>query len=486
MKKVILLVWLLCLSVSIAFADGVDAFSKAAINFNNGNYAEAIKLFEQCLNSPQYALVKDNIRNHIEVCKIRIEEQRRNVEQYNRDRAKREEEKKKNGYFYIEVIAQSADISNSVLSTLSEIVRRNNKPLCQKMEDAWTVITVFTIIKENSSNDGFFVAEGEGMVNLGNADKTEFMGQWSVDGEAVSPVSQNDAERLMRNQLNFKLANALDNLINNRPQSIENNNPKQTITVKFQKIEKYDISFLREALYGYISKTPGVRLSTAIDEERNQERDNIAITEAKYVKRDERKSVRALDGFNQVLYISVQEADGFLTFAATIEEHASGIILTTTTFDGSTFGINSENIKTAKKQELVAKMLAVGLGFHRWEVGEDIDGLKLAFVDGLHGKLIYVAEGGRNMKNTKYLNAPSNMTTSSNNVEEYHADRFRFPTIDELTDITRNEVRQKTGLSGVYWTSDFSSSKHRLAFDVSSKVEIAKPKVAKLLYIREF
>lgn len=448
MKKIVLVIGLLCAFVQYANADGYQTFHQAQVLFSQGKFSQAKTNFTICLNDPAFADVKSNVNIWINKCESAIQEQNRNAQIAAETHKRKLTERKNNQYVYISVNAsETGEIYSSTVSAMSEVMRLNGRRFCPNIDDALTVVTVSLDIKNEGTANGFYKAKGNGVVRLGNAiDANDFVGQWSVDCEATSAVDANDAKRLLLNKLNHKLGYALDNLLNGRPQESGYYIPEQSISVYFASgSEKPE--FLNESINGYIAKTPGVTLSTALDKTRNEERDEIAQIQAQYVKMESRAPVHELEGFSQILRISVvkKEPNRYYTFVGELSELATGKSLTTVTIDGADFGITD---LTAKNQELAAKLLAVGLGFKEWVIGEDIGGYKLASVNGMHGLILrvegatfvpkYTIEEVRNRRLIQY--------------GEVLDESWRFPYTQELLNMFGD--KKVLGLTNTYWTAD--------------------------------
>lgn len=447
MRKIVLVIGLLCAFVQYANADGYQTFHQAQVLFSQGKFSQAKTNFTLCLNDPAFADVKSNVNIWINKCESAIQEQNRNAQIAAETHKRKLTERKNNQYVYISVNAsETGEIYSSTVSAMSEVMRLNGRRFCPNIDDALTIVTVSLDIKNGDTANGFYKAEGNGVVRLGSAiDANDFVGQWSVDCEATSAVDANDAKRLLLNKLNHKLGYALDNLLNGRPQESGYYIPEQSISVYFANgSEKPE--FLSESINGYISNTPGVTLSTALDKTRNEERDEIAQIQAQYVKMESRAPVHELEGFSQILRISVKkEPNGYYTFVGELSELATGKSLTTVTINGADFGIAD---LTAKNQELAAKLLAVGLGFKEWVIGEDIGGYKLASVNGMHGLILrvedatfvpkYTIEEVRNKRLIQY--------------GEVLDESWRFPYTQELLNMFGD--KKVLGLTNTYWTAD--------------------------------
>ena len=495
MKRFILISVAVLLSAQIASADGYPkAFSDAVQSYSHGNFKKAKELFVACQSSDDFDPV--NISIWIGRCDTGLQEQMRDAQAAERRRQAKRAQRIQNGYVYISVnAAESGDLFETTKSAMSEVMKLNGRAFCPNLDDALTIVTVYLNTKQEGSNNGFYKASGEGFVRLGSAiDEKEFIGQWSVDGEATSAVNMEDAIRLLRNKLNFKLSYALENLLNNRPQGQDFYIPEQSISVYFAENNNVstDLSFLREAINGYISQAPGITLSTALDETRNSERDKISQIEATYVKRESRAPIHELEGFNQRLRLLVRkEQNNDFTFIGEISEWG-GTSLATVTIHGSDFGIAD---LSSHSQELAAKLLAVGLSFRAWDIGEYIGKFKLASFDGLHGLLVqkYAYALGT-------WDSPSRTTSPfkdiglirnsmvENGTPRDEADKWRFPTVYELNDIREN--RKRLSLDGTYWTcSSRTRGTHIVVDFLTGDVNDVKDKngkVASWLLIKEF
>lgn len=440
----------MCIFVHYAIADGDQTFIQAQMLFSQGKFAQAKTGFTKCLTDPEFADVQGNIQTWIGKCDAAIQQQNRNA-QVSAERQKKLTERRNNQFVYISVNAtETGTTYASTVSAMSEVMRLNGRSFCPNIDDASTIVSVTLDIKTERIANGFYRAYGSGVVSVGNVmDANDYVGQWSVACEATSAVNEGDAERLMLNKLNHKLGYALDNLLNGRPQESGYYIPEQSIAVDFAN-DGEDPEYLREYINGYISKTPGITLSTALDETRNAERDKIYKIQAQYVKTESRAPIHELEGFSQILRISVKtdEDSGFYTFVGELSELATGKSLTTVTIDGADFGIKK---LTTKNQELAAKLLAVGLGFKEWEIGEDIGGYKLASANGMHGLILRVEDSG-------YL--PMSHATSC------VRDGWRFPHAEELLDMF--EDKKTLGLTNAYWTADISEGGKYKVVDFSS------------------
>ena len=487
MKRFILISVAVLLSAQIASADGYPkTFSDAVQSYSHGNFKKAKELFVACQSSDDFDPV--NISIWIGRCDTGLQEQRRDAQAAERKRQAKLAQRIQNGYVYISVnAAESGDLFETTKSAMSEVMRLNGRTFCPNIDDALTIVTVYLNTKQDSSDNGFYKATGEGFVQLGSAiDEKEFVGQWSVDGEATSAVNMEDAVRLLRNKLNYKLRYALENLLNRRPQGQDFYIPEQSISVYFAQNNSYneeELSFLRESLNGYISKTPGLELSTALDKTRNQERDAIAQLQAQYVKRESRAPVHELEGFGQILRISVKkEYNGYITIVGEISELGTGKSLTTVTINGSDFNISEKNILTPSSQELASKIMAVGFGFKKWIPGEDIGGYKLASFDGLHGLVLRIMSA--DFLKIETIDALRRRDKTLDN-------EWRYPHTEELLEMF--DHKKVLGLASVFWSADVPANRMHEAVDFRSpkKEEATKrykdsKAAAALLLVREF
>lgn len=483
MRKIVFFIGLLCTFVQYAIADGYQTFLQAHALFCQGKFSQAKTNFTICLNDPAFADVKSNVNIWINKCESAIQEQNRNA-QIAAERHKRKlAERKNNQYVYISVNAsETGEIYSSTVSAMSEVMRLNGRRFCPNIDDALTIVIVSLDIKNEDVVNGFYKAKGNGVVRLGSAiDANDFVGQWSVDCEATSAVDADDAKRLLLNKLNHKLGYALDNLLNGRQQESGYYIPDQSISIYFAKdgIPEKELSFLRESLSGYITKTLGVTLSTALDETRNAERDEIAQLQAQFVKMESRAPIHELEGFSQVLRISVKEdsINKNYTFVGELSELATGKSLTTVTINGADFGIT---VLSTKNQELAAKLLAVGLGFKEWEIGEDIGGYKLALVNGMHGLVFYIVETSL----TKRLDVDSYWTRD--NLEQ----TWRYPYTGELIEMFGQ--KRRLGLASIYWTADSPAKNMYNVVDFRTKTILSPisykkgSKAAATILVKEF
>ena len=486
MKKIVLTICLLCAFVQYAIADGYQTFHQAQVLFSQGKFSQAKTNFTMCLNDPAFATVKGNISAWISKCESAIQEQNRNAQIAAERRKRKLVERKNNQYVYISVNAsETGEVYTSTVSAMSEVVRKNgNRRFCPDVDDALTIVTVSLDIKNENVVNGFYKAKGNGVVRLGSAiDANDFVGQWSVDCEATSAVDVDDAKRLLLNKLNHKLGYALDNLLNGRPQESGYYIPEQSISIYFANdgVPETKLSFFRESLSGYITKTPGVTLSTALDKTRNAERDEIAKIASQYVKMESRAPIHELEGFSQILRISVkpESSNKNYTFVGELSELATGKSLTTVTINGADFGIAD---LTTKNQKLAAKLLAVGLGFKEWEIGEDIGGYKLASVNGMHGLVLEVVDP---------------VLTSKNDIVNLRGgynldDAWRYPHVKELLDMFSEKKKAILGLSNAYWTTDSPRKDYYYVVesDYSNKTTVTECKknkrAAALLLVKEF
>lgn len=448
MKKIALIICSLCAFLQYAVADGYQLFHDAQVLFSQGKYSQAKTKFELCLRDPMFANVKDNINYWINKSESAIQEYNKNAKIAADRQKKKLAERKSNQYVYISVnAAESGTAYSRTVSAMSEVMRKNGRQFCPNIDDALTVVTVSLDIKDCEARNGFYKATGYGVLRLGSAiDANEFVGQWSVDCEATSALNADDAQRLLLNKLNHKLGYALDNLLNGRSQESGHYIPEQSISIYFAKnnvVEEDDLSFLRKSLGNYISKAPGVTLSTALDETMNEDLDEIAKIQAEYVKMESRAPIHELEGFSQVLRISVQQDGDFYTFAGELTELATGKSLTTVTIDGADFNIKDIS---AKNQEFVAKVFAVGLGFKSWSIGEDIGGYKLASYDGIHGLVLRVVESDFTGK------CSVEELSDRDDDPKIITDGWRFPNADELLEMVAH--KRVLGLKTAYWTGE--------------------------------
>ncbi len=489
MKKIVLLLVML-FSVTSVFADD---FSDASVKFCRGHYAEAKELLERCLRQTQYKSIYDDIRIHIETCNTRIAEQRTNAAQAAKKRAEKLRQKEANKYYYISVIAPE-NIRDYAKSMASEVLLKNGINECQILEDAWMVVTVSLNIHSHEPINGFYATEGEGFVSVGYADETKSSGFRAVDALSQSPAGQVEAERLVRNKLNHKLAHKLDNLINGRPET--ERLPEQIIALDLIKPETMELttSHLCNVMNSYISKKEGVKLTSALNVKQNEARDRQARIASIYLERDERPAARELKGYSQTILIEIEESGGYLIFNASLQE-INGIVITSVALDGSKFGITKESFKKVANQEMVAKMLVAWLGFGAYEVGD------VAYIDDRGREVRFASVNGMNgtlfLNPTKYDEYPIAIDWNGTQQTQYtlagsigvdQKEGWRLPSVRELKCLGEcNQFR----LNSVYWTSEPAEKRcyKVVDFRYSTPVESVykeKRQRANIVAIREF
>ncbi len=493
MKKIVLTICLLFAFVQYALADGKQTFTQAHIFLSQGKFSQAKTNFTLCLNDPEYATVKDNITGWISQCDFAIQEQKRNAQIAAERRKRKLAEKKNNQYCYISVVAPE-NIREYVKSMASEVLVKNKISECQKLEDAWTVVIVSLNIHSHEPINGFYAAEGEGFVSVGYADETKSSGFRAVDALSQSPAGQAEAERLVRNKLNHKLAHKLDNLINGRPET--ERLLEQIIALDLIKPETMELttSHLCNVMNSYISKKEGVKLTSALNVKQNEARDRQARIASTYLERDERPAARELKGYSQTILIEIEESGGYLIFNASLQE-INGIVITSVALDGSKFGITKESFKKVANQEMVAKMLVAWLGFGAYEVGDvayiDDRGREVRFasVNGMHGTLF--------LNPTKYDEYPIAIDWNGTQQTQYtlagsigvdQKEGWRLPSVRELKCL--GECKQFR-LNSVYWTSEPAEKRcyKVVDFRYSTPVESVykeKRQRANIVAIREF
>ncbi len=477
MKKLVLTISLLCAFVQYAFAGGLTTYHQARVLFSQGEFLQAKRIFASCLEDPELVAVKNTISNWINDCDLAMQEQNRNAQIAAENRKKKNSERKNNQYVNISVNAkESSELYNSTISVMSEVIRQNERRICPNIDDALTVVTVSLDIKHEEITNGFYKVKGSGTVLLGSAiSVNDFAGQWTVDCEATSAVDADDAERLLLNKLNHKLAHALDNLLNGKPQESGYYIPAQTIAVYID--NEINLSSLRGFINGYILKTSDLTLSNALDERSNNAYDTIAKLQSENVKMESRASVHELEGFSQVLSISVIEDDNSITFIGEVSE-LTGRVLSTITINGVDFGITDFS---AKNQELVAKILAVGLGFKSWEIGESMGEYKLAAFDGLHGLLLKMTN--------EYIPIKA---LSDQTLKSRPQDGCRLPYAEELLKLASLESEQKLKLNlvNIYWTASIDTNNKSIAVDFREseaiKRSLKNKENAYLLFVKDF
>ena len=504
MKRFLMIFLATLLSFHLAYATNDkydDAFTEAVRAFEiKKDYIKARSLFIFCQASDN--LDQPSISKWIERCDQRLEELRRDAQAAERRRKAKQSQRIKNEFVYISVnAAESGDLFETTKSALSEVMRLNGRAFCPEIDDALTYVNAFIRVKPESTEGGLFKATGEGLVRLGSAiDEKDFVGQWSVASEATSAVSMDDAIRLLRNKLNYKLSYALDNLLNKRPQGPDYIIPNNTIAVYFASNNDFDedsLYFFREAMYQCISMTPDMILSSALDEARNNERDKIAKLQAQNVKMEGRFPIHELEGFGQVLRLSVKkDVNDQLVFGAEISETIPGQmgnILTNVTLIGSDFNITDIS---AENQTIAAKMLAVRLGFHHWDVGETLGKYKIGIVDGVYCTLIqtYAYKPGtwdspsKTTSPFKDIGLIRDTMIDKDGMNREEAIRWRFPTKDELDNIRKG--RKRLGLDGKYWSCTSNNrGTHQVVDFITGKEESVKDKdskVASWLLVKEF
>ncbi len=492
MKRIIvisLLTLFVCCQNALADGnDGYEVFQSALMAFQKSDYSKAKSYFQECLNYPRFSKRKETIDRHISRCDERIAEQRQNAVAAEKRRQAKLAERKRDSLIYISVDgADSGELYNRTISAMSEVARNSRRSFCKNVDDALTVVSVFLDMRPKDSKDGFYKMAGSGTVMLGSAIENEFVGQWTVDCEATSVVDMEDAERLFMNKMNHKLGYALDNLLNGRPQDRGYYIPKQTVAVDLaeKEVGGQNLSLLYETMNGFISSVPGMTVSTALDMKRNKERDERSKIQAEYVKMESRAPVHELEGFGQVLRLSVRsEGEGLYTFIGELSEDVTGISLATAIVNGEDFGIKD---LSSKNLELAAKVLAVGLGFREWKIGEYLGEYKLAHYNGMHGWVVreYVAVPDGNSwapLSTCIYHTTADIRKSLNE------DNWRLPTLDELE--TVRKVRRDLRVDGTYWSCTSKNKGTHVVVDFITGEQVDckdnKSKVASFLLLREF
>ena len=135
---------------------------------------------------------------------------------------------------------------------------------------------------------------------------------------------------------------------------------------------------------------------------------------------------------------------------------------------------------STKNQELAAKLLAVGLGFKEWEIGEDIGGYKLALVNGMHGLVFYIVETSL----TKRLDVDSYWIRD--NLEQ----TWRYPYTGELIEMFGQ--KRRLGLASIYWTADSPAKNMYNVVDFRTKTILSPisykkgSKAAATILVKEF
>lgn len=479
MKRVALVLCSLFIFVQYSIADSV--FQEARTLYIQGKYSQAKNKFLVCLNNPEYADVKDNISVWITNCDAEIQEQNINTQLAAERRRKKLEERKNNQYVHITVHGtESEEIRNRITSAMVNVLQ--NKPhkrtVCDKLDDALEVLTISIDVKPRTADNGFYKVASTATIRWGSALEGVFTGQWTVDSEATSVVGQDDAIRLLINKTNHKLAHALDNLLNGRPQESGYYIPAQTIAVHIDD-EENTLSSLRGYINGHILKIPGLTLSNALDEKAIKANEVIAQKQAGYVKMESRAPVHELEGFSQILRISKIKDGNSFTFVGEVSEPGTGRVLTTVTINGADIGITTA--LTAKEQEIVAKFLAVGLGFKSWEIGESMGEYKLAAFDGLHGLLLKMTNEYISIK------ALSEQTPKSR-----PQDGCRLPYAEELLKLASLEIEQKLKLNlvNIYWTASIDTNNKSIAVDFREseaiKRSLKNKENAYLLFVKDF
>ena len=152
MRKIVLVIGLLCAFVQYAIADGYQTFHEAQVLFSQGKFSQAKTNFTICLNDPAFADVKSNVNIWINKCESAIQEQNRNA-QIAAERHKRKlTERKNNQYVYISVNAsETGEIYSSTVSAMSEVMRLNGRRFCPNIDDALTIVTVSLDIKNGET-----------------------------------------------------------------------------------------------------------------------------------------------------------------------------------------------------------------------------------------------------------------------------------------------------------------------------------------------
>ena len=465
----------LALSASADGDDGGSKMQKAHTAFQNSDYSKAKSYYQECLSYPRFAKHKRIIEGHIRTCDERIAEQRQNAIAAEKRRQAKFAKIKRDSLVYISVnVAESGHLYERVRSAMSEVLRQNKRSFCRDLDDALTIVTVLFDIKPKSSDNGFYKMVGSGTVILGNVlEEKEEVGQWTIDCEATSVVDMDDAERLLMNKLNHKLGYALDNLLTGRPQEKGYYIPEQTISVMINScIQKWDESYFRGCIEGHISKCPGVTLSTVLNENSNAAWDKAAKISANYVKNESRVPIHEFEGFSQMLLVDIKcDSLRNYTFVGQLSDYV-GTSLTTVTINGADFGIAD---LSAKNQELAAKLLAVGLGFKEWIIGEDVGGYKLASVNGMHGLILCVIEES-NARYKEAYNGSGHLLDAS----------WRMPVTEELLDLYNN--KKVLGLTNAYWATTISANGKHEVVDFRLPKENAKQqyKYAEVILVKEF
>lgn len=467
-------------------AAGDPTFDAAMDAHDKGHYQDAKKLFQECLEKPSLENVKDNILLWIADCD-RLENQRTQRIISAAERRKRRIENKC-VFLSINDASISKDPNQSTASSLMSVLMKNNLTACGDIDNAYTVVTVYTFIEPSTTSNGFYKAKGGGYVRYGKAMEDKLIGQWSVDCEATSADDMKDAERLVRNKLNFKLSCALHNLLNNITEESQNPLPNNLLAIKLsegsdKEIKEGDIRIFMQAMTSYIIHSSDYTFTYALNDAATADMDSAAQKQAGIVDRDKRPPFHELDGFKLVLRITVNmDSDNTYRFEGSIDDFGGHTIRTARI--GKKFIIKTLN---SQDQELAAAIIATGLDLKKWEIGEEIGDAQLAYFSGLKGKLVRVMNNG--------------IPGEIGNIEEYRLelmrnqgfDRFEanswnYPSLYDLKKFYEN--REELNLYNTYWSNTISSRGKHKALDFGNGTEIelkdTNRKIAIPILVKDF
>lgn len=496
MKKVILL--LILFFFQQAFAGEPLVFDKALQDYYAQNYSGAKNKFKLCLNDPEYKAVEQNIKDWIALCDSLIEEeQKKNLEEIEKKRKQINEERKKRKDIFISVNAATSDEfwPRSTQSSLFEVLRNHNRSFNSKLDEAYSYITVDITSKEYKQENRFIV-DTYGFMRFDNAfNLNDIDIEWSTGQcRKVSYESFDDAKNRSYEELNSRLAEALDCYLSNKPlpqkESIKNNNIVVSL-VTGNGINEEELTEFTNAISYYIDTDETYTSNNIMNQSLQKIFQDLYLKQLESTKVDKRIDISELDGISYVLFIEVKFGnEGNYTFKGTIIDCASW----NTTLSSKPLSIKANKL-TKKNQELAAAMMCESLGLKKWVIGEELCGGKLlrAPIESdvrLSGLICYILEPTQTKKYPLQRSASitnSNMSYHSKieNFDPGNSEYWRYPRINEMNIMAK--YMDVLGLYGLYWT-DYEIKGKPVACEISNYESKEKPKSSKAstVIVREF
>lgn len=501
MRRLLATVLILFFSLNLVMAQGYNTLNDALKRFLEDKYDEAKVLYESCLSDPEFAndaIARRNIEIKIDLCVFRIKERTRNAQAAENARLKRRQEREANKKVYVSVNASDSKDAwpSGTAGTLFECLRTHERSFTDNIEEALSCVTVNIITKE-TIRDERYIVDTYGTIRFGNAINSSLFDFTWTTGQcrAVSYESIDDAKRLSYNELNSRLAYALDCFLKGEPvphNEIKSNNNIVVSLVPSNEISEQNLSEFLDAVHYYIDADDSYTLKLSTDSSVQSVLKQLYLHEVEWTDVDQRVEVAKEDGFRYVLYIEAKKGnEGNYTFKGSILDRNNNNSVKTS----KPLSIRVNQL-TKSYQELAAAMMCESLGIKQWIIGEDLCGGQLLRAPlekevRLPGLICYV------LKPTYDKRFPlHNSLSITNGNKSYHglidyfdpgnAAYWRYPHVEEIGIMAK--YMDALGLRGLYWTGDNDAKNRPIACEIKNyqSFELSKCAKAATIIIREF